>query len=96
MARRNARKEYPGGTERDAANFDFSQECADGDNYRQHKYRVGNALSKDKLFDKFHSCNCKCLGKGKKKRKTESGKRKTFCAFGNLLLYLWNIITRKV
>ena len=55
MARNDTGKENPGSTERYAAHLDFAEQRADGYYNRQYKYRVRNALSENKLFDKFHS-----------------------------------------
>ena len=55
-------KEYPSSTERDTSDLDFGQQRAYGDNECQHKYRVGYALPKNEVFDKFHNPNCETQG----------------------------------
>ena len=58
----DTRKQDPGSTQRDASNLDFSQQSTDGNHHCQNKYRVCNALSKNELFDKFHTPNSRNAG----------------------------------
>ena len=61
MAEQDADEQYPCDTQRDASDFNFSQQNADGDYQRENKYGMGDAVAEKQGIQPLHINLILCL-----------------------------------
>ena len=61
MAEQDADEQYPRDTQRNASDFDFSQQNADGDYQRENKYGMGDAVAEKQGIQPLHINLILCL-----------------------------------